>query len=138
MPWPLSLSLSLCPSLSFSVSFHYTTWCLKSRKSDCYLPYSAVKPFAFCWWKVGMEKKEQMKELTKERARVRMDVRLPRGKKNAKKGEEKICNRKLSRAWSICLFFRGNVPTLCLVRHIFTYMRLIYFLLHMAKALQHK
>lgn len=55
-----------------------------------------------------MEKKEQMKELTKERARVRMDVRLPRGKKNAKKkkGEEKICNRKLSRAWSICLFSR--------------------------------
>lgn len=65
-----------------------------------------------------MGKKEQMKELTKERARVRMDVRLPRGKKNAKKGEEKICNRKLSRAWSICLFFEEMFP-LCALSDIF-------------------
>lgn len=32
-----------------------------------------------------MGKKKQMKELTKERERVRMDVRLVKGKKNAKK-----------------------------------------------------
>lgn len=32
-----------------------------------------------------MEKKKQMNELTKERERVRMDVRLVRGKKECKK-----------------------------------------------------
>lgn len=52
-----------------------------------------------------MEKKEQMKELTKERERVRMDVRLVRGKKRLqKKGEEKFFNHKVSHALSFCLF----------------------------------
>jgi len=52
-----------------------------------------------------MEKKKQMNELTKERERVRMDVRLVRGKKECKKkGEEKICNHKVAHALSICLF----------------------------------
>lgn len=36
-----------------------------------------------------MEKKEQMKELTKERERVRMDVRLVRGKKRLQKKERR-------------------------------------------------
>lgn len=36
-----------------------------------------------------MGKKKQMKELTKERERVRMDVRLVKGKKNAKKKERR-------------------------------------------------
>jgi len=35
-----------------------------------------------------MEKKEQMKELTKEKERVRMDVRLVRGKKYRQKRKE--------------------------------------------------
>lgn len=62
-----------------------------------------------------------------------MDVRLVKGKKNAKKkkGEEKICNHKVAHALSICLFFEQMFP-LYLFRHIFTYMRLIYFLLHVA------
>jgi len=63
-----------------------------------------------------MEKKEQMKELTKERERVRMDVRLVRGKKyrQKKKGEEKICNHKVSHVLSICLFLKQMFPH-CLV-----------------------
>lgn len=85
-----------------------------------------------------MEKKKQMNELTKERERVRMDVRLVRGKKECKKkGEEKICNHKVAHALSICLFSNKCSHSVSF-RHIFTYMRLIYFLLHMAKALLHK
>lgn len=80
--------------------------CLKSRKSDCYLPYSAVKPFDFSFPVEGGYGKERADEGINKRKREGTDgcQAGERQKKTAKKGEEKFFNHKVSHALSFCLF----------------------------------